>query len=106
MPTERRQDPRLKQWFDGSWRGASGSGNSRLSDVSVTGCFVNSLATPAVGDTSTITIHFGPSQAVSFEGEVMYVERGMGFGVRFLDVTPKQAAEVQRLLDTHKKASA
>jgi PilZ domain-containing protein len=106
LAIERRHESRLKQWFDGGWQGGSGDSRCRLSDVSVTGCFVNGLAAPAIGTRTTVTIDFSASDAMSLEGEVVYVERAMGFGVRFLHVTSEQLTQLQHLLDTYKKASA
>ena len=106
MASERRQDSRLKRWFDGSWQGASGASRCRLSDVSAKGCFVNSLAEPSVGERTTITIEFDATNAMSFDAEVIYLERTMGFGVKFQDVSAERAAELQRRLDSYKKATA
>ena len=106
MAQERRQDSRVKSWFDGNWQGASGGGRCRLSDVSVSGCFVHSLAEPGVGERTTVTIELGASASFSVESEVVYVERTMGFGVKFQNLSADRLAQLRQLLDTHKKASA
>ena len=106
MAPERRQDLRVKNWFDGSWQGSSGSSRCRLSDVSIAGCFVHSLAAPRVGERTTVIIDLGPSHSISIESDVVYVEPTMGFGVKFQNVGAETLTQLQRLIDTHKKASA
>ena len=57
---ERRRTPRVSGPFTATWTGASGPA-CRVPDVSVHGCFVNSLSAPAVG--SLITLTFSTDQA-------------------------------------------
>ena len=59
MNEERRQHQRVMRPFEGNWRGASGANNCRISDVSLGGCFVQTLATPTAGDETHVTITFG-----------------------------------------------
>src|SRR5262249_52402309 len=87
MTDERRGAPRIKGVFDGTWQGASGKSAARMSDISISGCYVDSLATPAQGERIRVQLHLtqGP---LSVEAEVVYVELHRGFGLRFVDLTP------------------
>jgi hypothetical protein len=82
---ERRQHQRSSRAVDGSWRGASGGTPCRISDLSVAGCFVQSMATPLQGESTTITLSLD-GRSVSVSGTVLYIEAGMGFAVRFADI--------------------
>lgn len=82
MTVERRQHPRINRPLDGTWSGASGTGKCRIADISVGGCFIESLAMPAVGETAVITVDVG-EHSMSFKGQVLYGEQNMGFAVRF-----------------------
>lgn len=98
MAAERRQYTRLAYPLEGSWSGASGATRCRISDISVTGCFIQSLAAPAVGEEITIAVEFGPDATQTVNGRVAYIERGMGFGVEFVDVDAGTTAAVERAI--------
>jgi len=98
MAAERRQHTRLAYPLEGSWRGASGATRCRISDISVTGCFIQSLAAPAIGEHTTISVEFGPDDTVAITGRVAYTERGMGFGVEFIDVDAATTAAIERAI--------
>jgi PilZ domain len=94
---ERREHRRLAQPFEARWEGASGSGQCRLSDLSVGGCFVQAMAQPAVGERTKVTIAAGP-QTLTIAGRVVAVERGLGFSMQFDAATDDATAEVRRHL--------
>jgi hypothetical protein len=94
---ERRQHPRLANRFDGRWQGASGMTRCQVSDLSLGGCYVQSLSAPAVRETTVVTIEFG-AHALSFHGEVVYVEPAMGFAVRFQDLSADDLERLQALM--------
>lgn len=103
---ERRQHPRLSRWFDGSWRGASGGNTCRVSDISVSGCFVHSLAVPQAGEETVVTIALGPEHALSLTGNVVYVEKSMGFGVKFREISQEDLDCIGHLFEIFAKAAA
>jgi hypothetical protein len=83
--------------FEGSWRGAAGTARCRLGDVGLGGCFVQSLMLPGQGEKLIVTVSFG-SHALSFAGQVVYVDPGRGFGVQFAETPEAELAEFVRLL--------
>jgi hypothetical protein len=97
VPTERRKHPRVARPFEGSWSGISGTTKCRITNISLGGCFVQSLTLPVEGDTTTVTIAFG-DHGLSFAGHVVYVDPGRGFGVQFTEAPDAEAAEFVRLL--------
>jgi hypothetical protein len=94
---ERRRHPRVAQPLDGSWQGSSGAGRCRIADVSLSGCFVHSLSTPAPGDVTFVTIAHGGT-SLTLQGRVVYVERTIGFAVQFQDMTAEDEAALGALL--------
>ena len=90
MTDDRRKAPRAKCVLDGSWSGVSVGGSVRISDVSATGCFIETLATPQQGERVRVQLHL-PQGPLSLNAEVTYVEPRMGFGMRFIDVDPGTA---------------
>ena len=91
MSDERRGAPRVRGVFDGTWSGASGNSSARFSDLSVSGCYVDSLATPAQGERVHVQLHL-PQGPLSVEAEVIYVEPHKGFGLHFVDLAPAASA--------------
>lgn len=99
MVDERRQHPRVARPFEGTWKGASGMTRCRIADISIGGCFVQTLAMPTAGETTVVTIAFGESHSLMFTGTVVYVDPGMGFAVQFKPLPVEQADELRRLLE-------
>lgn len=105
LSVERRKHPRRSHWFDGNWQGASGAGRCRVSDISISGCFVHSLASPQPGERTIVRITTGAGE-MSIDSEVVYIERTMGFGVKFGELSTAQRDTLQLLIDSAQKASA
>ena len=85
MNTERRTSPRVQVPVDVVWHGASGRTVSRVEDLSVSGCFVGSLAAPLPGERVHLEINLPPKhEHLSIDAEVVYCQPNIGFGVRFL----------------------
>ena len=104
MTIERRHFDRISRPFEGSWNGSSGATPCRIADISLGGCFVQSLANPSPGESTTVTVTIGDHR-LSFPGSVVYSEPGMGFAVRFKDVPEEELAELGRLLTALNEAT-
>jgi hypothetical protein len=91
---ERREHPRLTQSFQGTW---AGTGPCRVSDVSLGGCFVNSLVSPLKGDETTILVEIGDI-TFTMKGRVAYVDPGIGFALQFGEIGPSARRDLQQLL--------
>ena len=89
MTDDRRAYPRRTIPMEGLWRGAAGESHFRIADLSWGGCFVETKAEPSIGEETIITLptERGPVELVA---NVVAVERGIGFSVRFQLLTHKQ----------------
>lgn len=96
MTSEKRRHPRLEQPIEGRWCGASGRRDVRITSLSLGGCFVDGLGTPAVGERPLIELQLRDAPPLELVGEVVYLSRPQGFAVRFVDVS---ARDRQALLD-------
>jgi len=74
-----------------------GTGPCRISDVSLTGCFVNSLVAPLQGEETSIAVAIGDHR-FTMKGRVVYVDPGMGFALQFSDVPRRERDDLERLL--------
>lgn len=71
--------------------------NPRISDLSVTGAFVDSQVTLPAG--STVRLRFLVAGApLELTGEVVHAMPTFGMGICFLDVTTEQHALIERLV--------
>jgi hypothetical protein len=71
--------------------------NARTSDVSRTGCYVDTLhPTPAGSIIRLRLTHVG--ECFETQGKVVYVSPGLGMGVLFQDTAPEQLALLDRWL--------
>ncbi|MEO7890417.1 MAG: PilZ domain-containing protein [Vicinamibacterales bacterium] len=95
---ERRQHPRVSRPLDAHWQGASANGHCRVGDVSLGGCFIQTLAMPRHGEATVITLSAqdGP---LKLPGKVVYVDPAMGFAVQFDELEPNAEAELRRFID-------
>lgn len=90
MTGERRQYARRAGPFEGAWSGESGHRECRITDLSPGGCFVDSLSSAAPGTTITVSVVFGDTR-FTILGEVVYLDRVQGFGVRFVPSDQQRA---------------
>lgn len=97
MTTERRQHERVVRLFEGRWKGASGSGECRIADLGAGGCFIQTLAMPAVGEKTVVTVKIGDTE-ITFPGKIIYVEKAMGFAVQFQDIPKDDLDDLARLV--------
>jgi PilZ domain len=96
---EHRRHPRIARPLEASWLAASGEITSRVSDISLGGCFFQSLVMPSAGDHTMISVRFTEAESMSFQSEVVYAERGIGFAVRFIDLSDEDRTRLQRIIE-------
>ena len=73
--------------------------NPRISDLSETGAFVDSMVTLPAG--TKLKLKFSlPSLVVACTGEVMHEMPQFGMGVRFLELTPEQQVALREVVES------
>jgi len=77
-----------------------------VGDISITGCYVHGLASPAKGETTVVTITFRPNASIELPGKVVYTEAGMGFAVQFNELPEADAKRLGALLEEYKVEAA
>ena len=97
MQLERRDFPRRTTPLQGAWQGASGGSDCRIVDISWSGCFVQTLAQPGIGERTLVTVPTSQGPTV-LSGAVAYVEPGMGFSVKFQKIKRAQYGALHPLL--------
>jgi hypothetical protein len=94
---ERRRHERLAKPMDGSWRGQSGATSCRITDISWSGCFLETLTVPSIGEPTVVTVP-AAGRMNEIPGQIVYVERGHGIAVRFDKLTADQIDALTGLL--------
>lgn len=87
MPRKNERYPYLKEV---ELEFASGRRTARISDISIGGCYIDTIAQVPVGEATTLHITSASGDSMQFRGKVAYVLEGFGFGVEFVDLTDVQ----------------
>ena len=88
--SQRRSIHSTVQYFDSQ---SAGRTRARISDLSVTGCYIDTLNPLPLG--SKIHLTLKPSgESMEVLAEVVSSSPNMGMGVRFLELTPEQKARL------------
>jgi len=100
MPTdqERRRGNRKGLFSEVTLHFASGKSETRISDLSVGGCYVDSVASVVKGDVITLTLKNESGETVDFLAEIVYTMTGNGFGVSFKNLSPAQFKFLEAVL--------
>lgn len=97
MGSERRQFQRLVKPLQATFRGGSGATECRVADISWGGCFVQTV-TPVQNHARTEVAFLAGEGIVAIEGEIVSVEPGIGFAVRFDPLTADHVKTLKGLL--------
>jgi hypothetical protein len=102
---EQRRYPRLSRPLDARWSGGSGGFSCRIADLSWGGCFIETLATPAIDEVTTVTLPVG-ERTVNIQGRVRYVHGGIGFAVQFDPLSRETIQVLEELLGPPRSGGA
>jgi hypothetical protein len=66
---------------------ASGKRAARISDISMGGCYIDTIAQVPMGEVLTVQLSTVTGASLQFKGKVAYLLEGFGFGVEFTELT-------------------
>ena len=104
MSKERRKHTRVLKPLDGRWRGGAASGQSRIGDLSLGGCFVHSLSAPRVGEATSVSFVTHEGQKLELDGTVVHVEPRIGFSVEFRGIAAEDTHDLIDFIEHLQKA--
>ena len=87
MPGERRKQKRVPVLFDVILEGAAGKYQTRTSDLSASGCYIDSIAQVNIGEVIKLRLRLPSGEWMDLKGEVAYNNYLSGFGLRFIEVS-------------------
>ena len=96
---DRRRNERVPLPMEVAWEGDSGKHTSRISDISMSGCYVESLAQTTVGERVRFQIQLPSGKWLPLIGAVVYRHPQIGFGVNFTTLTDGVKDLLAELMD-------
>ena len=99
MPEERREDPRRAVSVEAWWQGLSGRHEARVSDLSLGGCFIDTLGRAEVGEFMLLAMKLPAGAWLRLRGQVASVDANTGFSVAFTYLTEDEQQALAQLLD-------
>jgi PilZ domain-containing protein len=95
---EHRKDTRVPVRLEVEWGGWPSRYPDVTSDVSLGGCYVESLNPVKVGEVLNLSLCLPANKTLRFRGEVRYHQPTIGFGLRFLQLSPFEQATLAALI--------
>lgn len=98
MSDERRRESRVPAIIDVIWDGATARYEARTSDLTTTGCFLDTIGQATVGDTISFKLLLPAVGGIEVQGEVVYAFPNSGFGVRFTSMSDADRKKLEWLV--------
>ena len=76
----------------------SGRRGARISDLSVGGCYIDSIAEVGVGEDISFELQLPSESPIPVRGKVAYVLPGNGFGVSFIDLPDETRNIIEQIV--------
>jgi hypothetical protein len=94
---ERREDERARVSLEAWWEGMSGRHTARVSDISMGGCFIDTLGAAEIGELIVFAIKRPTGGWLQLSGQVVSVDANVGFSVGYSFLTDEEQQELKRL---------
>jgi hypothetical protein len=99
MNDEKRLCERVLFVMEARWEGLSGKHVSRVYDISLTGCYIESLGQVQLSERIEFEIQSPTGRWLPLQGKVMHSQLNMGFGVSFINMSEIQQEALAELID-------
>lgn len=83
------------------WHGAAGKFDSRMSEISLESCFIDSMGQEVLGETINFKVHLPEGPWITLAGEIIYREYPIGFEARFINLTGENRKLLLQLIAAH-----
>jgi hypothetical protein len=103
---ERRSSPRLAVNLDAVWDGSNGNHPARLTDLSLGGCYLDTVGETMLGEVVGFRVSLPDGDWLYLEAEVRHHTPKEGFGVRFIDVEEQQKEKIEALLKAARESDS
>jgi Tfp pilus assembly protein PilZ len=93
-----REHERTQYFTEISLESASGKREARISDVSLGGCFVDTITNVSEGEEVHLRSTLENGDRLDIKGKVAYVMGGFGFGVEFTELDGDSEAVLKKII--------
>jgi hypothetical protein len=100
MENERREDKRASVSIQAWWEGQSGRHEARVSDLSMGGCFIDTLSKAELGEVIVFAIKRPDGKWLQLRGQVASVDEHVGFSLAFTYLTEDEQRALAPLIKT------
>lgn len=87
MRENNRRDERYSLPLEVYWESLSGKHQARISDISLGGCYLESIAPVAISEQIHFEIQLPTGGRMPLRGEVVHLHPNLGFGLRFVSLS-------------------
>jgi hypothetical protein len=96
---ERREEVRKEMTLDVRWEGGSGRHTARVSDLSLGGCYLDTLGQVEVGEVISLELKLPSGEWLPLRGSVAFHHPGLGFSVCFTFLTDEEQYQLAQLIN-------
>jgi c-di-GMP-binding flagellar brake protein YcgR len=97
---ERRREKRAAVLVEVVWDGKTGHYDARTSDLSMGGCFVDTVGRVLSGERLRFKLRVSDKEWIEVEGIVTYAYPNVGFGVQFTEVSEVDKKKLEKLVQS------
>ena len=98
MSEDKRSDQRVSTNLPARWGGVTGDHEGRVEDLSLWGCFLNTVGRADVGEVIGVEVKLPTGDWLALGGEVTSYQQGIGFGIKFTFLTEEEEETLKELL--------
>jgi len=96
-----KQNEQVNVSLDVVWHGRSGKYDARMCEISLGGCFIDSMGQEILGETINFKVHLPAGPWVTLQGEVIHQEYPIGFEVGFTNLTEENRGLLVQVIAAH-----
>ena len=96
---ERREEERKDVSLEVRWEGGSGRHTARVSDLSLGGCYLDTLGQAEVGEIVGLEIKLPSGEWLPLRGAVAFCHPGLGFSICFTFMTDEEQYQLTQLIN-------
>lgn len=100
MRDERRSNKRKRLLLEAIWESMSRAHEARIDDVSMGGCFVNTLGRVELNEAVSLQIRLPSGEWLPLRGHVTSSQTGVGFGMSFNSLSEREIAALKDLMSS------
>lgn len=93
-----RNNDRITVSLEAILESSSGKREARVSDISIGGCYVDTMVTASVGESVMVTVRTPAGEWMKLPSEVVYCFPNVGFGLRFGNLAEFDRALLEQFL--------